>query len=116
MPEINVTDAFVSSAAGTLLSLLASYFPGFREKFASWEPARKQLCMLLAIVVVTGVIALLSWTVQWPIKDMTSGGASRLIVIFIETVVANQAVYGLTPQTKTVRDLKLKAKGLSPRP
>lgn len=112
-PDVVVNVTFISAAAGTVLTLLASYIPGFREKFAALAPAAKQLYMLLAIVVVVGVVALLSFTRVWQLVPATKEGAVGLVIMLVETVVTNQAVYHITPQTATVRGLKNGSKNLT---
>jgi uncharacterized membrane protein len=110
-PDVVINVSWISAAAGTLLTLLASYVPGFNEKFASLSTAAKQLYMLLAIAVVTAVIAVLTFTRVWPNTiPPTKEGAIGLVVLFIETVIANQAVYKIIPQTNSVRKAKAASK------
>jgi hypothetical protein len=113
LPDVVASVTFISGAAGTILTLLASYVPGFREKFASLPPTAKQLWMLLAIAVVTGCVALLSFTHVWQLVPATREGAVGLVVMFVETVIANQAVYQITPQTQAVKKAKNASRGLT---
>lgn len=111
LSNVVVNSTWISAAAGTLLTLLASYLPGFNKKFASLSTAGKQLWMLLAIVVVTAIIAILTFTRVWPNTiPPTKDGAVALVIIFIETVIANQAVYKIVPQPSSVVKAKAMVK------
>lgn len=111
LSNVVVNSTWISAAAGTLLTLLASYVPGFNKKFASLPTSGKQLYMLLAIAVVTVVVAVLTFTGVWPNTiPPTKDGAIALVIIFIETIIANQAVYKILPQQNSVVEAKATAK------
>ena len=88
----------ISLVAGILLSVLASYLPGFKAWFGGLEPTYKRLVMLGAILVVSGAIFGISCTglEGWVSCDVP--GAWIMIKIFILTLVANQAAFLISPK------------------
>jgi hypothetical protein len=101
-----ITIAGVSAAAGTLLSLLFSYIPGLRTKYAALAEDWKKLVMLGAIIAISGGILALSCTGVIPFIACDKAGLIDFAYIFISTLVANQAVYPITPKTTDVKMLK----------
>jgi hypothetical protein len=100
----------LSAAAGILLSLALSYIPGLRTKYADLHSDWKRLIMLGALLIVTIGIAMLSCTKLIPYIPCTVDGILDLIGMFIAALIANQAIYPISPKATDVKMLK-EAKG-----
>jgi hypothetical protein len=83
-------------AAGALISLLATYLPGFREWFAALSSSHKALGMWVAITVLTILVGVSSWTKFVVIVTPDKSGAIVLIFTYFTTLIANQSTYTLT--------------------
>jgi hypothetical protein len=101
-----LTAAGIGSAAGVLLSLLFSYIPGLRIRYAALHEDWKRLVMLGAIVAVSAGIAGLSCSGLIPIISCDKSGLLDFAFIFISSMVANQSTYPITPQATDVKMLK----------
>lgn len=101
-----ITAAGVGSAAGILLSLLFSYIPGLRTKYAALAEDWKKLIMLGAVVAVSAGIIALSCTGLVPLITCDKAGLLDFAYIFISALVANQAVYPITPKATDVKMVK----------
>jgi hypothetical protein len=94
-------DSAIYSLAGVLISLLFSYVPRAREWFDAHSATEKRIVMLVFLAVATGAIyggACMGLAQTVP---CTREGALDLLRAFIAAVVANQAAYMLSPQTKS---------------
>jgi len=97
-----MTPEYLSSLAGILLSLLASYLPGFSPWFDNLEPNLKQLFMLLLIL----AAAIGSYGVScggWgdlvnPLVACATAGVIIIAKAFIAALIANQAAYAISPR------------------
>lgn len=103
-PEI--TAALLVNLAGIILSLISTYVPGWREKFAAWTSEKKSLFMLIVMAAVTVVIGLLSWSGIWVLIPATKEGLLFLFITFGTAMVTNQATYTISPQPKKVKEIK----------
>jgi hypothetical protein len=100
----------IVSVAGILISLITSYWPGFREWYAALTPTKKSLGQFFAITFICLMIGVLTWTglmllipVGWP-------GILLLIFIWISALKANTTAYQLSPQVQSVIDVKARTK------
>lgn len=96
--------------AGVLLSLLFSYVPGLNTWFAGLEAIYKRLIML-ALLLLTALavygIACIGWG-EWLGVALTCDktGLVELVRAFVLAMIANQATYQISPETKGVRAAK----------
>ena len=97
-----MTPELLSSIAGVILSLLASYLPGFSAWFNGLSPINKRLLML-GFIALTALgsygIACADLAADFGIQVQCSqSGAIQLLNSFIAAMVANQAVFALSPK------------------
>lgn len=86
----------LSMLAGVLLSLAASYLPGFKDWFAELDGIRKRLLLAaLGLAAVTGVLgAGCAGLYDYPCSQ---SGAVELLRAYVLLLIANQAAYVATP-------------------
>ena len=102
-----MTATELSALAGIVLSLIFSYVPGLNAKFASWSSEAKRLVML-GVLLVTALAVYGVGCLGWVNTGIacTTAGALDLLKIFVAAIVANQAVYSISPQLPSVRTAK----------
>jgi hypothetical protein len=97
-----MTPELLASIAAVLLSLFASYFPGFAPWFDALAPNAKRLLMLALLVLTTlacYVLACADLAASFQIPATCDpAGATDLVKAFLAALVANQAAYLITPQ------------------
>lgn len=81
--------------AGAVLSMLAAYFPGFREWYASLSPSKQAFGMFITITVLCILVGVSSWTGFIVIVDPNKGGLIVLIFSWLAGLWANQSTYPL---------------------
>lgn len=104
-----MTAVSLALIAGTVLSLLFSYVPGFNVLFAGLEGTIKRLIMLVILLLVSVVIYGLScagWALGGFEVVCDQVGIRALIEMFIIALIANQSMFLATPATKKVREAK----------
>jgi hypothetical protein len=110
-----MTPELLASIAAVLLSLFASYFPGFAAWFEGISPNAKRLLMLALLALTTlgsYVIACADLAAAFKIPATCDpAGAVDLVKAFISAIVANQATYLITPDGRS-----LSAKSATPKP
>ena len=85
-------------AAGTVLSLLFSYVPKFKDWFDKLEGNEKRLIMLASLFVTAAGIFGLACTGKFDIAVACDlDGALGMFELFILAAIANQAAYKLSP-------------------
>jgi len=98
----SLTPELLSSIAGILLSLLASYLPGFSTWFDRLRATHKRLLMLGLLAAVTAAIMGLACTglgQAWDLRSLglpaacDRGSVSLALQSFILALVANQSAY-----------------------
>lgn len=104
---MNFTPELIGSMAGTLLSLVASYVPGFRTWFAGLETATKQLLMLASLTLVTVVAWGGNYLDLWAIASKDAAGTTHLVFMWIAALVSNQSVFSISPTTIDVQKAKI---------
>jgi hypothetical protein len=102
--------------SGTVLSLFFSYIPGLNAKFAALRPEAKRLAMAgMLLVVSVGVFSVGCWPpLAGPLGlpvECSAAGAASLVRIFFGALVANQAAFLLSPETRSVKEAKALSKG-----
>jgi hypothetical protein len=103
MASNQFTPEMLAVMFGILLSLVLSYFPIIKTKWAAFDGDVKRVIMLVAFAVITLAVFGLSCTT---LKDSfgllasvscTQAGAIELFKIFIAAVIANQTTFMLSP-------------------
>lgn len=88
--------------AGIVLSLVFSYLPGLNKWYDALESNIKRLIMLGLIFVVAAAyfgLSCTSWAPDLGITvPCTTEGLKLVVLAFFQILVANQAVYKLTPK------------------
>jgi len=99
----------LSFIAGSVLSMLFSYWPGLNTKFAGLSSEVKRLIMLgLLVLVAAGVYGLgcSGFGAEFGIVvTCDRGGLVGLISSLAIAVIANQSVFAITPKTVAVREV-----------
>ena len=96
--EFSLTPETLSMIAGVLLTLLFSYVPGLAPWFQTLAPEKKSLLMLgLLVLVSAGAfgLACAGWISG---LACTAVELKRLIWCLLLAIIANQAVYKISPQ------------------
>jgi hypothetical protein len=97
LPTPSLTPELLSAIAGILLSLLASYCPGFSTWFERLEATRKRLVMLAALAAASAAIVALACSglaEQLGLQATCDvNGAVRALQAFILALAANQSAY-----------------------
>jgi hypothetical protein len=111
-----MTAQALSAAAGILLSLLFSYTPKLSTWYAAQSKETKQLIMLGLLFVTAGAaFGLACAGVLTDLFGITitcdKAGALGLASAFISALIANQAMFMATPQTKGVKAAKAASAG-----
>ena len=109
LPNVEVGYLLLITLAQVALSLAASYIPGFREWFAAKTDVQKSLGMLLSVTLITVLVGVLSFTKIWVLVPATQDGVLFLVLQWLFALNANQTAYKLSPQTDSVRAIKLNA-------
>lgn len=95
---VELAPELVGSLVGVLLSLLASYVPGFRDKWAALQADVKRAWMAALLVALSVVIYALACSGSGFFVACPAGGAWRLLSIIVSALVANQSTYQIAPQ------------------
>lgn len=92
----------LSALAGMVLSLGCSYLPGLSDRFAALTPTQKRLVMLgLLLTCTAGIFGLSCLRPELtPGIVCQEGDAWSLLRVFVMALVANQAVFVVTPRKK----------------
>ena len=95
-----MTSEQLGSIAGIVLSLLFSYIPGVRDRFALLSSTEKSLFMAAMLLAVSIGALGLSCAAVVNVIECSQSGVVQLVSVFISALVANQATYVLSPQVK----------------
>jgi hypothetical protein len=93
----------LSSISAIVLSLVFSYIPRVKNSFDKLEGVYKRLVMLVLLALVTGIsFGLSCWSIFAGIVAIqcSQAGAIGLLSAFVQAVIANQATFLISPQTK----------------
>ncbi len=105
-----MTPEYLSSLAGILLSLLASYLPGFSAWFDNLEPNLKRLFMLpllLAVAIGSYGVACAGWAgLVDPLVSCNTAGLAAIAKAFVAALIANQAAYAISPRRGNIETLE----------
>lgn len=107
-PEVEFSAQAISMIVGFVISLLFSYFPRLNTAYAGLSTEAKSLIMIGLMVLVTGAIVLLDYfDVINAGLTFDKGGIMQIVMTFIAALMANQATYVASPQTRAVKEARL---------
>ena len=102
-----VTAEFVAGIAGTILSLLFSYFPVLNTWFAAKSPVFKSLSMLgLVTLTAGGIFGLGCAGILTTNLVCTQQGAIEFLKVLGAALIANQSIFMIFPATSAVKAAK----------
>ncbi len=101
-----MTAETLTAIAGAILSLAFSYLPGLSRWYEALDGTAKRLLMLTLLTLTAGGMYALACTpyaglLQIPVA-CDAGGALSLLRLLLGALVANQAVYSLTPRSRGI--------------
>lgn len=106
----SATPEKIAMVAGLAVSLILSWFPGLRTKFARLSEDAKKGIMLLVLAVTAGAVYGLNCS---GFIDAGIGcdqnGVARFAWLFILAMVTNQSTFKITPLPKDVKTIKAEA-------
>lgn len=102
---VTLTPELLSSLAGIALSLIFSYGPGIRDKWATLTTEQRSLGMLLMLLGISAGAFGASCSGLLPVVECNQAGVNRLIWTFMLTAIANQTAYKFSPQLKSAKAL-----------
>jgi len=93
----------LTAIAGAILSLAFSYLPGLNRWYQALDGTAKRLLMLAVLTVTAFAVYALACTpyaglLQIPLT-CDAAGAISLLRLLLSALIANQAVYSLTPRS-----------------
>ena len=95
---MTLTPEVISGLAGALISLACSYIPGLSDWFGALTAKQKSGIMAIVLIVVAGAAFGLSCANVIQSIPCTQDGLVRLAQTVFAALVANQAVYSISPQ------------------
>ncbi len=102
-----MTAETLSMAAGVILTLVFSYVPGLNTKFAALSAEVKRLIMLgLLVLVAAGALGIAcagAGEVFGVAIVCDEAGIYALVKSLMAAIIANQALFAITPRTAGVR-------------
>ena len=97
-----MTPELLSSISAILISLAASYLPGFSAWFETLDGAYKRLLMLALISAAAAcsyALACAGWLSGFGVElQCSQAGMITLSQAFVAALIANQAAYTMTPR------------------
>jgi len=100
-----MTPELLSSIVAILLSLAASYLPGFSSWYASLNPTAKRLVMLLLLTLTSAAslgLACAGYSDSLGLSlTCDQAGGLALFKAFVAALVANQAAFAITPKSSS---------------
>ena len=107
MEPFNLSAEFIAAVTGVLTSVLFSYFPGLRTKFAALSTEAKSGIMLGLMALVTASLTVLDW---FDVVDaglaFDKAGIVHIVWTFLLAVIANQATHRISPAKIDVIEAK----------
>ena len=93
------TEVTIANGAGLILSLVCSYVPGAKQKYAALDGTGKRLVMLgLLFLAALGIFGA-SCAGYISTVACDQAGAMKLVGLFFAAAVANQATFLFTPKS-----------------
>lgn len=91
----------LTTIAGAILSLAFSYLPGLNRWYETLDGTAKRLFMLAVLTVTAFALYALACTPYGELLQISlacdAAGAISLLRLLLSALIANQAVYSLTP-------------------
>jgi len=110
MIDITVTPDWLVVVAGFLLSLAFSYIPGLNTWYAAKAKEFQKLLMAGLILCVLVIVFVLQCAgLANTGMTCTTQGVLNAIIIYGLALATNQGTYGVSPQVKAVKDIRLEA-------
>lgn len=101
---IEFTPELIAGIAGIVLSWLFGWFPGLNTWYAALKPEIKSGIMLGALALTSVAVFLLTrYGVIQVAEPIT---VWRLLTVFFDATILNQAAYILTPEASAVKTIK----------
>jgi len=98
-----MTPEILTSILAALLSLLASYFPGFSDWYTSLEAARKRLYMAAGLLIITGAVFGIACAGFGDLIGVTLtcdlAGGWKAVQTFLAAIAVNQAVFQISKRS-----------------
>ena len=103
-----ISPELLSAIYAGLLSLALSYIPGLNTKWAGLSEEIKMALMALGLLLISLGVFAASCAPALGIAFVacSTGGVLQLLSIFVQALIANQAVHRISPQTKAVKAVK----------
>lgn len=112
MLEFQITPEALLAALGLIVSLVFSYFPGLRVRYAALSPEWKSTIMIAMLFLLTAAVFGLGCAGILLIGiACTQAGAVQIAIAFFLALATNQGTYQLTKNLRTAD-----VKALSPPP
>ncbi len=108
-----LTPALIAMVLGAVISLIASYVPGFRTRWAGLASDAKQAIMGVAMIVIGIVVYVLACTpvFQFTVVACPAGGFWTLVGIIFGALTGNQLTDRVSPDTGDVKAIKAQKTG-----
>jgi len=112
MTTVELTPALLAAVLAALLSLAGTYIPGLNTWLAGLATEVKQALMGGLTILIGVAIYVLACTpsIGFPYVACPVGGIWELLGIIIAALTANQVVFMVSPQPKSVKNAKLTAR------
>jgi hypothetical protein len=104
--EFTLSPETISMIAGVMLTLLFSYVPGLSAWFQTLDSTKKSLVMLGLLVLVSAGAFGLSCAGWITGLACTQVELRRLVWCLVLAIIANQAIYKISPETAAVKAAK----------
>lgn len=106
---MEITPEFVTGTAGIAVSLVLSYWPGLRVKFAALNPDYKRLILLATLLLVSAStigLACSGLAADFGLAvTCDRPGVVSVLISFFMAALGSQLAYDLTPKAADVRQV-----------
>lgn len=108
MTPVELTPALLAAVLAALLSLAGTYIPGLNTWLAGLSEDVKKAIMGGLTILIGAVVYVLACTpsIGFPYVTCPVGGIWELVGIIIAALTANQVVFMVSPQPKSVKAAK----------
>lgn len=106
LPAFPIDGTVIASAAGLLMVVIATYFPGLAKWLAKKAENYKMVFLLICILIVTAAIGIVSFTGLWPIMEPTQSGVMLLLYYMVIAIVTCATGNQVLPDLPAVASIK----------
>lgn len=99
--------AVLLNAASIFLSLICSYVPNWRDKWAAKDESFQRLAMLITVTAIVVLAGVLSFTGVVAIVPFGKAGIMLLIFSWLSALWTNQTTYKFSPQVDSVKAIRV---------